>query len=246
MSKAINNYLDIIHAKLDDISSQMHMLEEAAAHITTGIMKGQSIYVFGASHAGILTEELTYRAGGLALINPIFNPSLLLNVTPITLTSDLEKMPEFGDKIIRSSGIKQDDVLLLHSVSGRNPVVIDAALSAKSMGAMVIALTSVNTSRQVHSKHDSGKLLIHVADYVIDNLCDYGDACVSINGLPQKAAPLSTILGATIVNSLMLRVSERLMESGVTPPILASANLEGNELINQAIFEKFANQIHYL
>ena len=39
-------------------------------------------YTFGASHAGILSEELYYRAGGLMLFNPIFGRELMLDSTP--------------------------------------------------------------------------------------------------------------------------------------------------------------------
>ncbi|ENM5768107.1 SIS domain-containing protein [Vibrio mimicus] len=246
MSKAISDYLNIIHSKLQILESKQDELNTIANVCVEAILNKKNLFVFGASHAGIISEELTYRAGGLALFNPIFHASLMVNVTPITLTSELEKLPKLGEKIIRSSKLKEGDILLLNSVSGRNPVVIDAALTAKSIGATVIGLTSVETSQMVTSKHPSGQLLIDIADHIIDNLCDYGDASVVLDGLVQKAAPLSTVMGVTIVNSICLSISEKLLAKGIASPILASANIDGNETLNRAIFDEYADNIHYL
>ncbi|MFQ7058319.1 MAG: hypothetical protein ACLRQX_06950 [Turicibacter sanguinis] len=40
---------------------------------------------------GILSEELFYRAGGLMLVTPIFGRELMLDNSPITLTSKMEQ-----------------------------------------------------------------------------------------------------------------------------------------------------------
>ena len=96
------------------------------------------------------------------------------------------------------------------------------------------------------SRHSSGKLLVDVADITIDNHCEYGDAAVSLPGMAQKAAPLSTIMGAAIANSLVLRICEIMLENEHIPPILASANIDGNQAINQDILSAYRSQIHYL
>ncbi|GAK13213.1 hypothetical protein JCM19039_3042 [Geomicrobium sp. JCM 19039] len=82
--------------------------------------KGRSLFLFGASHAGIVTEDAFYRAGGLALFNPLFSPALMLNVEPITLTSKLERLEGYGQIILESKPVKAGDVVFIHSVSGRN------------------------------------------------------------------------------------------------------------------------------
>lgn len=81
---------------------------------------------------------------------------------------------------------------------------------------------------------------------VIDNLCDYGDAAVSLPSLDQKVAPLSTVMGATIGNLLVIRISEIMLAHRQPPPVLASANIDGNQKINQDIFNRYHSQIHYL
>ena len=58
------------------------------------------IYVFGAGHAGIISEEMCYRAGGLVSVVPIFAPGLTVNTRPATLETDLERMTGYATLIL--------------------------------------------------------------------------------------------------------------------------------------------------
>ena len=154
------------------------------------VMDHGSIYIFGASHAGILSQEMFYRAGGLMLINPIFGKEVSVEASPITLTSDMERLVGYGTALAKHRADFQiGDVLIAHSVSGRNPVTIEVAQAAKDAGASVIALTNLSYSKTVSSRHPSGKRLFELADVVVDNHGDIGDAAVPINGLQQKVGP---------------------------------------------------------
>ena len=246
MSQALKEYYGQIRQKLACLEQRAGELTWAAEMMTRSIVEQRNIFVFGASHAGILAEEMSYRAGGLAVVNPLFTPALMLNVRPLTLTSAVENVENLGRVLVEQSPLRAGDTLLIHSVSGRNAITIDVALAAKSCGAKVIAITSLATAARVTSRHSSGKLLVDIADITLDNHCEYGDAAVSLPGLAQKAAPLSTIMGAAIANSLVLRVCEMMLENAHTPPILASANIDGNQAINQDILSRYRSQIHYL
>ncbi|TSJ59775.1 SIS domain-containing protein [Atlantibacter subterranea] len=246
MSQAVNAYFEQIQQKLAQLAAQQETLDRAARAMLDTVLKGRNLFVFGASHAGILAEEMSYRAGGLAIVNPLFSPALMLNVRPLTLTSAVENVEGLGKVMVESSPLEAGDTLIIHSVSGRNAITLDVALAAKACGATVIAITSLETAKRVTSRHSSGKLLAGTADITLDNQCDYGDAAVSLPGLAQKAAPLSTIMGATIANSLVLRLCELMQENGVEPPILASANIDGNQQINRDIMDAYRSRIFYL
>ena len=124
------------------------------------VMDHGSIYIFGASHAGILSQEMFYRAGGLMLINPIFGKEVSVEASPITLTSDMERLVGYGTALAKHRADFQiGDVLIAHSVSGRNPVTIEVAQAAKDAGASVIALTNLSYSKTVSSRHPSLSLL---------------------------------------------------------------------------------------
>ncbi|MDT2596930.1 SIS domain-containing protein [Enterococcus dongliensis] len=240
-------YFDRIREILKEVeSSEAESIEQAVTLLTDANLNKQGIYIFGASHAGILAEELYYRAGGMMTINAIFGRELMLDQSPITVTSKMERLEGYGTTLASTIPFKRNDILILHSVSGRNPVTIDLALAAKNQGVKIIALTNVEYSKQVSSRHSSGKRLFEVADIVLDNHGDTGDGCCSIEGIEQKVGPSSTVVGATILNTIIVEVTRKLVEHGIEyPPIFYSANLDGGDQLNQELFKKYEEVIHY-
>lgn len=210
------------------------------------IMNKKSIFIFGASHAGIISEELYYRAGGLVVVNPIFAKSLMLDTSPITMTSKMERLVGYGSIVSEKVPIKEGDILVVHSVSGRNPVSIEVAMEAKKRNAKVICITNLKYSKSVTSRHPSGKSLYEISDIILDNHGDIGDACVEINGINQKVAPSSTVIAATIMNSIVAEVTQQLVNKGVSkPPIFYSANIDGGDELNRNIYNEYKESIHY-
>lgn len=226
--------------------TQYDKIKKAANKMAEVVEKGNTIFVFGCSHAGIIAQELFYRTGGFALINPIFNPTLMLNTRPVTMTSKAERLERFGKDIIDESPLKSGDLIIIHSVSGRNPVVIDAAVEAKDKGAFVIAITNMEYSQRVNSRHYSGKRLFEVADLVIDNCGDFEDAAIEIKGFEQKIGATSTIAGAAIANAIVVEASGILHSKGIEPPIFHSANVDGGDEFNKKMMEKYKDRIYYL
>ncbi|HCM87141.1 MULTISPECIES: SIS domain-containing protein [Enterococcus] len=240
-------YFDRIQEILKEVElKEAEAINQAIELLTDANLNEKGIYIFGASHAGILAEELYYRAGGMMTINAIFGRELMLDQSPITVTSKMERLEGYGTTLASTIPFKEGDVLILHSVSGRNPVTIDLALSAIKKGVKIVALTNVNYSKQVSSRHSSGKRLFELADVVLDNHGDTGDACCSIEGIEQKVGPSSTVVGATILNTIVVEVTRKLIERGVEyPPIFYSANLDGGDQLNQELFKKYEQVIHY-
>lgn len=240
-------YFDKIKELIDivEIEEKENMIK-AKKVIVDAVFSKKSIFSFGASHAGILSEELFYRAGGLVVINPIFAKNLMLDTYPITLTSEMERLEGYGTAIAKKSNISSGDVVIVHSVSGRNPVSIEVAMEAKKIGATVICITNLKYSKEVSSRHSSGKNLYQVSDIVIDNHGDKGDACIEIEGLDQKVSPTSTVIAATIMNSIVAQATQELIDNGLkTPPIFYSANIDGGDDLNKRIFEEYKDMIHY-
>lgn len=241
-------YIERIHALITLIENKETKSMEASVDLLCEcILNKHTIYTFGASHAGILSEELYYRAGGLMLFNPIFGREIMLDTKPITLTSTMERCIGYGTALAKSKAdFKDGDVIIIHSVSGRNPVAIEIALEAKKSGVKVIALTNLEYSKSVESRHPSGKRLFELADIVLDNHGDVGDACVSIEGLEQKVSPTSTVIGAIMLNSIVAALTQKLVDSGMDkPPIFYSANLDGGDELNKKLYEEYKDSIHY-
>jgi uncharacterized phosphosugar-binding protein len=240
-------YISEIRHLIDTVEKDEEFsMEQSVDLLTKAVLAKKSIYIFGASHAGILTQEMFYRAGGLVVINPIFGREVMLDTFPITHTSRMERLEGYGTLLAQKTSFKQGDVLIVHSVSGRNPVTIEVALEAKKQGASVICVTNMSYSKSVTSRHSSGKKLYEVSDIVIDNHGVKGDACVEIDGMEQKVSPTSTVIGATILNSISAATAQKLIESGVkTPPVFYSANVDGGDELNRKIFKEYKDCIHY-
>ena len=244
---AIRAYMENLRGILDKIeSTQAGAMGLAAEKLCEATLRGGSIFAFGCSHAGLLALELYYRTGGMATINPIRAPGLNLDVDPATMTSQLERLPEYGRVIIDNQPMKRGDVLIIHSVSGRNTVSVDAAMRAREIGATVIALTSLETATRQKSRHPSGKSLHDVSDIVIDNCGCLGDASLTVPGVPEKVAPTSTAAGAAILNAVVAQAVALIAESGAVPPVFISANLDGGDEHNKRMLAQYKSHIFYM
>lgn len=239
-------YLNIIREQMDKLEQTQEQAIDAVAKVCAdAIQAGGLLYFFGTGHAHMLCEEPFYRAGGMACVSPILEPSLMLHQGGAK-SSALERLPELGSTVVAESGVGEKDVLFLISNSGRNSVPIDGALEGKKRGATTVAITSMAHSSAVTSRHPSGKRLFEVCDYVLDNCGVYGDACIELPGLTQAISPTSTVLGAALINLVMTETVRLLLERGVTPPVFASANTDQGDKANKAVIAEYKKRIRIL
>ena len=245
MGQHMMSYLDNLVEILNKIKeTQAQTIDKAANAMFDRFQKGGSLFVFGASHAGIIAEEMFYRAGGLMIVNPIFNPTLMLNTRPVTITSAMEQLDGFGGIILDGSPVKDGDVLIMHSVSGRNDVTIDMAIKAREQGVKIIVITNLDYSKNVPSRHKSEKNLYEFGDIVIDNCGVYGDASIKVGKV--SAGPTSTVTGTAIANMLAVGFAEMCEENGIYPPIFLSANLDEDRAESEKIWDSYKDRVHYM
>lgn len=239
-------YLEAVRNVLNHIEqSQTDAVDEAAEIVADSIESGGSVYVFGTGHAGIMAQETFFRAGGLVLFNPVVGPGLTLDVRPVDISSEMERIPGYADIVLAHTPIREGDVLFVISTAGRNAVPIDAALWAKKRQIPVIAITSRAWAQSVASRHPSGKKLHEVADVVLDDGVPAGDAAVELAGLSYKVGPVSTVAGVALINAVVVQTADKLLTRGIEPPVIVSANTDGADEINRRNFERFKDRIHY-
>lgn len=242
-----HDYIKTVTETIDRAwNTQQTQMTDAKALIAKAIEAKKNVFVFGCSHAGILAEEVFYRTGGLAVVNPIFFPGFMLNTRPITMTSSLERTEGLGKIILKQNHVSEGDVLLLHSVSGRNTVPVEMAIEARAMGVHTICITNLEYSNAVTSRHPSGKRLFEVCDIVIDNCGVTGDAAVKLDGLEEKIGPTSTTVGTAILNAIVIEAVEQMIADGIVPPVFMSANIDGGDAHNARIFEEYKDNIFYM
>lgn len=226
--------------------TQGELINQCAQKIADVIEKDHLVYVFGAGHAGIIAEEMCYRAGSLVPVVPIFAPGLTVNTRPATLGTEMERIPGYATLILQASKITKDDLLIVHSNSGRNTVAIELAEEAHKMGAFVIALTSKAHSSSVTSRHPKGYKLMDIADLVLDNCGVPGDAICEIPGVDARVSSTSTVVGAALMNELIVETATILKSRGFEPPIFRSANLDNSAESNKRWMDHYGSRLLYL
>ncbi|MCB0923841.1 MAG: SIS domain-containing protein [Mycobacterium sp.] len=246
MSEYATEYLHTVGALLQRVQDeQLPVLNAAAALIADCIGDGGLWHVFGSGHSQLLAAELFYRAGGLVPVNAILDLPLSVMVNARRSTW-LERVPGYAEQVLQDEPLRAGDVVLVISNSGRNAVPIEVALVAKAHGATVLALTSVQFSRRVSSRHPSGKKLLDCAELVFDNYGVDGDAAVQIPGCPSAVSATSTVVGAALLQALAAATVAELQRRGHPAPVWHSANGDTGERSNAAQIARYRDRIKRL
>lgn len=240
------DYLNRVRALLDDIERKSAASTDAAAEaVTEALVAGNQLYVSAMGHG--MEGDFIHRAGGLVASQP-FSFSFSVRDRVDGIVRDRER-PEPWDDVqenarhaVRSSRMRAGDFLVTGSVSGRSAGPISLAIAAQEIGAKVIGITSIEYSSKTPSTHASGKRLMDVADFVVDNCAPFGDAGLEVEGLPEKIVPMSGV--ATIATCWMIhtQVVEKLLARGLEPSFFLSLNRPEGREFNQKMREQFNRQ----
>lgn len=217
----------------------------AAQRISECIREGGIIHVFGCGHSHMLGEELFYRAGGLVPVSPIFVEELMLHEGALR-SSWLEQKNDYAAAFMRKVDIRPKDLVIVASTSGRNPVPIDVALTARDKGAFVIGITSLDYVNKQASRHRNGIYLFEAVDLAINTHIQAGDALMTDERVDVAFGSGSTIIGASIVNAMMVEAVKHMADNQVEPPIFKSGNTDGAEEHNRRLIQKYQTRIPLL
>ena len=237
-------------AYLADLAARMGRLLEpnadaiaAAADAVEHAAKADGlVYIFGTGHSHILAEEAHYRAGGLALVVPILASALMVH-EGATASTVFERLPGVVEPILKHYPMGPDDVLVIVSNSGVNVAVVEAAQFGKACGATVVTVTSQEYSRQAAR----GRMRVaDIADIVLDNGAPPGDAVMPVPGSELRVGPVSTSIGAALLNAVFAEVAVRLSASGAEAPIYLSANMPGAGEVNERLVARYRARNRHL
>jgi uncharacterized phosphosugar-binding protein len=248
MSSFAKTYIGKVIDLLNRISSEEEDNFNAAAKILADAIEGDGrIFAYGCTHSATTMQDIYQRAGGLAVINAIFIPGLeALHAHPFGLTSKLERLQGYAEIALDCAPTRQGDVLIVVSVSGRNSIPIEFAKIAKERMIKVIAVTGLEYSKTVKSRHPDGKNMYEYADVVLDNKAVAGDAIMEAEGTKQKFCPVSGITSTVLLQGMVAATVEELLARGITPPIFLAQNVDGGEEFNKKILSEYKDKIFYL
>lgn len=200
--------VDDLFAKVRD--TQTKTIIKAGTMIADAVANGGKVYLNDICHS--IEMDLIYRGGG-----PIFYKKF--------------------KKDEHMESLKAGDVLVVSSVSGRTAHVVDLAWEAMEKGVNVIAFTSMEYARQVDPVHPSGKKLYEFVTLAVDNCAPAAEAMLEVEGIEARFAAASGIASDYIMWNITSVVVEKMLEKGLTPGILKSANFPGGNDYNKQIIE---------
>jgi uncharacterized phosphosugar-binding protein len=225
-------YLDLVCSILQNMkTTQGESIRKSATFVGDTILAGGLVYTFGSGHSQLLSQEVHARAGGLYPVMQIVDP----------LWGRAERIEGLGEILLSGLPLKAGETIFVISNSGRNPEPIEVAMLARQMGLHVIVVTSLTHSMSVTSRHSSGKKLYELGEVVLDTGAPAGDASLSFKGLDVKAGAVSTVLGAALLNAVMVETIQYILDKGGKPPVLMSANLDGNEEYNARVMTNYGH-----
>lgn len=223
--KAWEKYFEVEKQVVDKvIKVNKDAIIKAAQILAETTEKGGLIYGFGTGHSHLVVDDAFWRAATPANYAALLEHSATGN-TEITKSYLVENTYGIGRIIVDYNRITPNDCMIIISNSGNNIAPVDAAIRAKEKGIPVIAITAVEYSNYLTTKHKDGLKLKDVADVVLDNCCIIGDAAVEIEGFPMKVGSVSTIPNIFLQNAILTQMVENLVQKGIQPDVYYNGHM---------------------
>jgi uncharacterized phosphosugar-binding protein len=239
-------YLERVASMLEQLrTEQLGRIEEAAGLVAEALRNDAIVHIFGTGHSHLLAEEALYRAGGLAAVNAILDPGLMLRDGALASTQ-LERVSGYAAIVAGKYALSPGDVLVVVSNSGVNAVPVEMASLAKEAGLTVIAICSLSYASATEPAPEVGRRLHDVADLTLDNLGEPGDAVVALDGDSVRGGPTSTVMGAAVLNAVFVEAAARLAADGAEPPVYRSANMPGAAEHNRELVGRYHPRVKHL
>jgi uncharacterized phosphosugar-binding protein len=227
-------YLDELSAALARARQANAEALAAAARIVEKVVAEDGIvYAFGSGHSQLAALELNRRAGSIAALQVVFDPSW----------GAAEQVEGYGDALVADQMPGRHDCLIAISHSGNTAAAIDIARRARASGTPVIAVTSISASRRAQARHSSGLKLSQLADVVLDDGAADADPGISVTGLTECVGPTSTIVAAALLHEIVVDAVGRLAARGVQAPVLRPNSAEGGRQHNERLRDRYRGRL---
>ena len=251
-NRELISYRDSLCGILDAISKEIGAITKAARAVADTIARDELVHVIGpGGHSNMAVEEVFWRAGGFAAINPILDPGTNL-IHGGARSTAIERTPGYAISVLNAYrvGRKPGELLLIVNAYGINSMCIDLALEARKRQMITIGITSRSfadaLAKDHPSRHPTGKNLYQEVDHYLDNHLPFGDAIVQIEGTDKKMGPTSTFCNIFTINLLMIETAKALVALGIAPPILTSGNMPGGDEANRLLIDKYVPRVKHL
>lgn len=233
------------------VETQQDRIATAAGLVVESLTAGGVIQVFGTGHSRSFAMEIAGRAGGLVPANKLAITDLVFygDLEPAEVMDPLlERDPALASRLLDVHDIAPADVFIICSNSGGNGSTVELAKLVTERGHTLIAVTSMDHTTKIASRHPSGRKLFEFADVVIDNHGPFGDSTLNLPVGPDGASAgtitaVSSLTGTLIAQMLVAEVCGLLIERGHEVPVLISANIPGGDEHNDRLRVTYGTRV---
>jgi len=242
----MDTYFSEMKNVLDKIeNTQRDALITVSEEIAKRLEQGSAWHIMDTGH--MLMFEGAGRTGGMMALKAlkitceIQNP-VRYRPSPARGMVGYDTIPGFADFVLGRANILPGDIIMIGSVSGYAAFPVDLALKANAMDCLTVAITSVDYSSRLVSKHPSGKRLFEACSYTLDNCAQYGDAMVDVPELGFPVCPASGIAASYLMWALQGTIIETLINKGLKPSVYISNHMPNAASINGEALDAYAKQ----
>jgi uncharacterized phosphosugar-binding protein len=222
----------------DGILAQQSTLIAVAKCFADAIAAGGLAHVYANGHSRVTVEEMCVRMGALTGFHPLLAHALanftdVVGADSLRLNQAIERVEGLGAKILDEFEFALGEPLVVVSATGQTQAAVDIAIefNRRYPDNPLIAITSLQQSRDAPPKHSSGKTLYHVVTganrgFLLDNCMPIGDVSIRVQGNETyRVCPLSNIGALTLVHSLNELTIQELDSRGIKHHVLQNMHL---------------------
>lgn len=227
-------YLDELSAALERAREANAESLPAAARIIESVVAGNGIvHAFGSGHSQLAAMEISRRAGSIAALRVLFDPTW----------GAAEHLEGYGEALVADAPPESGDCLIAISQSGTTCAAVEVARRARAAGAQVIAVTSLRSSRRARPRHSSGLKLYQLADVVLDDGATGPDPGICLPGLAECVGPTSTVVAAALLQEVVVEAVAGLTARGIKAPVFRPNSQEGGRQHNDRLRARYRQRI---
>lgn len=228
-------YLDVFGAVMNRAGAANRESLPAAARLVADVVAGNGIvYVFGSGHSQLAALDVNGRAGCIAPLQVIFDPTW----------GRAELVEGYGETLLCEMAFGERDCLIVISNSGTTAAPIEVALAARAAGVPVIVVTAIESSRSAGPRHSSGQKLWQLGDIVLDNGgAPNGGTGPFSGGGTQGSTPTSTLVAGALLHEIISEAVFALAARGLKPPVYRANTDAGGPEHNARLRERYVGRL---
>jgi uncharacterized phosphosugar-binding protein len=226
-------YLDALTTVLGRAKvSNVDTLPAAAELVAQVVARDGIVYVFGSGHSQLAALDVNVRAGSIAPLQVIFDPTWGAS----------EFVEGYAATLLTRVAFTPADCLFVISNSGTTSAPVEVAMAARAAGTPVVAVTAVEIARAARPRHSSGLKLLDLADTIIDNGSVATDVAVRVGSVGVGAT--STVVAAALLHEVFVEAVIALSASEVELPVYLANSENGGQDHNARLRERYQGRLH--